>query len=406
MVVFAMAVTSVGALHRAARDRPTHTKTLPSVSPSSSVSSEHDRMEPGGGELRGRGGGGGFQLRLRGGLGPHPTQILKSFGSPPQILKSFGSVKSFGSPPPPPPPKETLGEILPFSAAEGLAVLLLALVTHLARPDSIQPLGAPRTPRHVFYFGWIGALSTGLGAILPLICMRTVMSSRARAQCGALAGGVMLSGVYHLLEQVATLEAEGARREHILLSALGFVVGVAFVAASKAWLKRSQQRLALGHLRGTHLRSVLLVVAVMVLHSCSEGLAIGMSFTGKDGVRIGAVFHASMALHNLPQGLALALVLAPRGFSKLGTVLCSICTSVPQPLLAVGIFLCPNLFAAHFAFWQSLGLGFGAGSMFWVALTELLGGALHRLSKAAASFSAVSALAAGYILRHLVPEPT
>jgi len=80
--------------------------------------------------LRGEGGGWGGggaerrgRLRLRGGIGPHPTQILKSFGSPATILKSFGS------PPPPPPPKETLGEILPFSVFFFLQILTRPVIS-------------------------------------------------------------------------------------------------------------------------------------------------------------------------------------------------------------------------------------------------------------------------------------
>ena len=117
-------------------------------------------------------------------------------------------------------------------------------------------------------------------------------------------------------------------------------------------------------------------------------------------------FLASAALHHRPQGPALALVtfflflrstfstkhtllpvfhstyitytqvLAPRGFSKLGTILWAISTGVPQPLLAVWIFLFSNQLAPHFAFFRSVTLGFGAGSMFWVSFFPLF---LHPL---------------------------
>jgi len=140
----------------------------------------------------------------------------------PPILKSFGSapiLKSFGSPPPPPPPPKAMlrcpgqaslqvlcgrtatcfltpspcySEILPFTSAQGIAILALALVTHLARPSSIRPLGAPHTAQHVFYYAWVAAISTGLGA-LPLMLLRRGKLGvggmwLARAVCNALAG--------------------------------------------------------------------------------------------------------------------------------------------------------------------------------------------------------------------------
>lgn len=54
---------------------------------------------------------------------------------------------------------------------------------------------------------------------------------------------------------------------------------------------------------------------------------------------------------------------------------------LPQPLIAVPVFM----FARHFIFWRSVGLGFAAGSMIWVTCFELLADAIkvstlvHRL---------------------------
>jgi hypothetical protein len=48
-----------------------------------------------------------------------------------------------------------------------VSLLLIALVSYFTYPDSLQPIGRP-TLNHVWYFGWISALSTGLG-VLPLI---------------------------------------------------------------------------------------------------------------------------------------------------------------------------------------------------------------------------------------------
>ena len=45
--------------------------------------------------------------------------------------------------------------------------LILLLITYFTFPDSLQPVGKP-TIQHVWYFGWISAISTGLG-VIPLI---------------------------------------------------------------------------------------------------------------------------------------------------------------------------------------------------------------------------------------------
>ena len=47
------------------------------------------------------------------------------------------------------------------------AMILIAAISIFTFPESLQPVGRP-TVNHVWYFGWISALSTGLG-VLPLI---------------------------------------------------------------------------------------------------------------------------------------------------------------------------------------------------------------------------------------------
>mmetsp|Transcript_19925 Transcript_19925/g.44899 ORF Transcript_19925/g.44899 Transcript_19925/m.44899 type:complete len:239 (-) Transcript_19925:70-786(-) len=220
----------------------------------------------------------------------------------------------------------------------------------------------------------------------------------------AVAAGMMLSASLHLIQEGLDLDADGSVMlgmdvSHQIRVAAGFIMGMGFVIATKKWVE-SHEELKFGDLTGKDLRKVFLMVAVMTLHSLSEGLGIGVSFTGKDGAHLGAFISASLAMHNIPEGLAVALVLMPRGVSKFSTVLWSIFTSMPQPLIAVPVFM----FASHFIFWQSVGLGFAAGSMIWVTCFELLADAIKDLSIKWTAVTTVASFAAGHILRQLI-EP-
>ncbi len=48
-----------------------------------------------------------------------------------------------------------------------VAMMFIAFITIMTYPETLQPVGKP-TLNHVWYFGWISALSTGLG-VLPLV---------------------------------------------------------------------------------------------------------------------------------------------------------------------------------------------------------------------------------------------
>jgi len=112
----------------------------------------------------------------------------------------------------------------------------------------------------------------------------------------------------------------------------------------------------------------MLIFTVMFCHSAAEGIAVGVAFSRRLNHEFGVYISLLLAVHNVPEGLAVALVLVPRGVSATLTALIAILTSVPQPPLALAAFL----FVEVFQWLLPLGLAFAAGAMVYVSLHELL----------------------------------
>jgi len=105
---------------------------------------------------------------------------------------------------------------------------------------------------------------------------------------------------------------------------------------------------------------------------------------------LGNFITAAIAIHNIPEGLAISLVMVPRGTSPGKAGLWSIFSSLPQPLMAVPAFLFVTIFRPFLPF----GLGLAAGAMLWMVFAELIPDALEDVSHNTAAVTIALSLAA------------
>lgn len=207
----------------------------------------------------------------------------------------------------------------------------------------------------VFLLSLLTAIATGFGA-LPFLWVKRP-GRRWLGYGNAVAAGLMLAASYQLV-------VEGVREAPVGLG-WGIVAGLVFIAGSRWWLNRFDD-IHVGALRGADARKSLLIVGVMTVHSAAEGIGMGVSFGG--GAELGIFISLAIAVHNIPEGLAISLVLVPRGVSAWRAAWWSVFSSLPQPLLAVPAYL----FILTFREYLSAGFGFAAGAMGWMVLSELI----------------------------------
>jgi zinc transporter ZupT len=233
----------------------------------------------------------------------------------------------------------------------------------------------------VFASALATALATGLGAV-PFAFARERVGGWL-GPANAIASGVMLGASAGLL-------IEGGGRS-VVRTLAGVAAGAAFVALAFRVVGDDETR-KIGSLRGVDARKAILIVVVMTVHSTAEGVGVGSAFGGGEG--FGLLIAAAIALHNVPEGLAISLVLVPRGTRVRTAAWWSVFSSLPQPLMAVPAFLFVE--AARGAL--PLGLGFAAGAMIWMVCFELVPDALSQSSRrsvlgiTALSFAAMLAI--------------
>ncbi len=207
----------------------------------------------------------------------------------------------------------------------------------------------------VFAVALATALATGLG-VLPVMAMR-VDEKRSVVISSALAAGCMLGAS-------AGLFYEGSSR-NVVGTLAGAFAGVVFIVGTRLLLHQTPHA-HVGNLRGARGLTALMVIGVMTVHSFTEGAAVGVSFAGEES--LGIIIAVAIAIHNIPEGVAVSLALVPFGVSARTAAGWSIFSSLPQPLMAVPAYIAVRTFEPLLP----AGLGFAGGAMTWMVATQLL----------------------------------
>lgn len=197
-------------------------------------------------------------------------------------------------------------------------------------------------------------LATGIGA-LPFLAVRRPPRAWLGVASAAAVGFMCAASLALVVEGV---------RFGIVRTLAGVLAGALFIHVASASLR--ERDVDFGALRGADARKALTIVAVMTVHSLSEGIGVGVSYGGGDA--LGVFVTVAIAIHNIPEGLAISLVLVPRGARVRTAAWWSVFSSLPQPLVAVPAFL----FVEQARSALPVGLGFAAGAMLWLSATELV----------------------------------
>ena len=261
----------------------------------------------------------------------------------------------------------------------GLVMAVVALTFGIEQ--GLQWLAAHPMATQGLQASLLAGAATGLGAIPVLLLRRP--SERLMAPMLGLAGGMMLAASLFslLVPAVQTVAASDAPWLLGILTAAAFLAGV-------AGMQTLDRRLPHEHVEDVEARglmpNVALIVAAIAIHNLPEGLAVGVAAAaGADhGMSLG------IALQNVPEGWIVASAMIALGAAPSRAALIALGTGLVEPVGGLFGVIASTLAGAALP----LALAAAAGAMLWVVSHEMIP-ASHRPGRIGAG---TAGLAAGF----------
>jgi zinc transporter ZupT len=230
----------------------------------------------------------------------------------------------------------------------------------------------PLTEFTVSAFGALAA--TGIGAL----CLSGVTPSPFQLALFSLLAAGMMSGCSLVILQ------EALEQSTLMRVVCGFLLGLAVMRGLELL---PLEELELADLKGAKARRVWLLFLSLVVHSAGEGLCLGASGAADDRPQVGKLVLAALALHNVPEGLAVTMAFMSRGLKWRTSVLLALLSTAFQPLVSVITFA-----GIHNTAMVPIGLAVSSACMASIVCTDLVPDAIN--SKAISTRAGVAVLGA------------
>ena len=222
-----------------------------------------------------------------------------------------------------------------------------------------------------------GILLPFLGTVLGAACvfiMRDALPPAVQKSLTGFAAGVMVAAsVWSLL--IPAMEEAGHLEQLAFLPAVaGFWLGVLFLLLLDRTIPHLHQGSASPEGPRTRLGRTAMLVLAVTLHNIPEGMAVGVvlagwmagdeiiSLTGALALSIG------IALQNFPEGAIISMPLRAEGAGKKRAFLYGVLSGVVEPLAALLTILAAGLILPALPYL----LSFAAGAMLYVVVEELI----------------------------------
>jgi len=251
----------------------------------------------------------------------------------------------------------------------GLVVSALAVLVLLGTSIVQVLAGTAEAPLRLALLGGTAAFgATALGA-LPGFALHGINQRLEDSMLGFAAGMMLAASSFSLI--IPGLTAGEALTGSTGLGAISVVVGMGLGVALMLGLDQfTPHEHAHGGPCGAgneRVGRLWLFVFAIALHNLPEGMAIGVAFSQGD-MGVGLPLTTAIAIQDMPEGLAVAMALRALGQSPLRAVVLAGATGLMEPIGALlGVGLSTGLALAY-----PIGLGLAAGAMIFIVSHEVI----------------------------------
>ncbi len=247
------------------------------------------------------------------------------------------------------------------------ALILLAGVLALASQFAAYLATQPRVSL-AWQAGLMAAFATALGTLPVLFSQR--LSERTQDTLFGFGAGVMLAACSFslIIPGLAAARNAGAGTwEAAGIIGASILLGGAVLLLMERLLPHEHFIKGVEGQSSRTLRRTWLFVFAIALHNVPEGLAIGVAFGGDDPLRASALA-AGIAIQDVPEGLVVAAALLAAGYRRWLAVGLGVASGLVEPVGAV----LGAAVVSHSAGLLPWGLGFAAGAMLFVISHEII----------------------------------
>lgn len=251
----------------------------------------------------------------------------------------------------------------------GLLLSLLAvLILLLQSCYQIATLGVSDAVRYGVTAGFVGFLATSLGA-LPALFIRKISQRTEDMMLGFAAGMMLAASAFSLIlpgiNAGETLMGSAAWGAMLVLG--GIVIGTLLMFGLDEFTPHEHDSTGPCGPGVAGCERIWLFVFAIALHNLPEGMAMGVGFAQNDW-QVGLPIATAIAIQDIPEGLAVALSMVAAGFKRTTAVLVAGASGLLEP---VGALLGVGLSSASLLAYP-IGLGLAAGAMIFVVSHEVI----------------------------------